>query len=141
MEKTAKILSVQENQRQWEWQGTKFFDHYVKIEGSDQVWTYASKSDKSDKIKAGETLEVQMEVQERNGNKYYKIKPSQTNGNGAAFSGKKADPKDQGMITFLSLYSSTCNFYAARGQATIDQVLQDTEKAFKAAMNHSTLQK
>lgn len=136
--KQVKVTAVQENQRQWEWQGSKFFDHYIKIEGSDQVWTYASKAERCDKFAAGQAIEAILDVQERNGNKYFKIKPSQAQ-NGSGFSGGKKDPKDSGIITFLSIYSSTCNFYAQRGQVTIDQVLQDTEKAFKKALEHSTL--
>lgn len=119
--KTAKIVSVQENQRQWEWQGTKFFDHYVKIEGSDQVWTYASKSDKCDKIKAGETIEVQMEIQERNGNKYYKIKPSQNGQSNGYSGGKKADPHE------LQMAKGYCNenFYFIKPEEdfTLDNIL------------------
>lgn len=137
METTAKILSVQENQRQWSYQGSDFFDHYIKYEGSDQVWTYASKSPTCDKFKVGETATFETLIKENGQYKNFKIKPAQaTNGYSG---GKKADPKDQGMITFLSLYSSTCNFYAQRGQATIDQVLTDTEKAYKKALEHSTL--
>lgn len=133
----AKIVSVQENQRQWSYQGSDFFDHYIKIEGSDQVWTYASKSPVCDKFKAGEEATFTTEIQERGQYKNYKIRPVQQATNG--YAGKKAEPKDSGIITFLSLYSSTCNFYAQRGQATIDQVLIDTEKAFKKAIEHSTL--
>lgn len=141
METTAKIVSVQENQRQWEYQGSQFFDHYIKYEGSDQVWTYASKSPTCDKFKVGEQATFETLIKENGQYKNFKIKPVQPAGNGAYSGGKKADPKDQGMITFLSLYSSTCNFYAQRGQATIDQVLTDTEKAYKKALEHSTIQK
>lgn len=130
--KQVKVLAVQENQRQWEWQGSKFFDHYVTIEGSDNVWTYASKADKCDKFKPGDTIEAQLDIRERNGNKYYNIKPTQSNGF------VKKDPKDSGIITYLSCFSSACNFYQQR-QATTQEVLQFAEDAYKAAINHSSL--
>jgi hypothetical protein len=134
--KQVKVAAVQENQRQWEWQGSKFFDHYVKIEGSDQVWTYASKVDKCDKFKAGETVEAQLDIQERNGNKYYKIKPVQAATNG--FTGVKKDPKDSGIITYLSCFSSACNFYAQR-TCVPEDVLHLAEQGFNEAIKHSTL--
>lgn len=139
--KTAKIVSVQENQRQYDYQGTQYFEHKIKFEGSDQLWSYSSKSPICEKFKTGESATFDIEIKENGQYKNYKIKPAQAQGGNGYSGGKKADPKDQGMITFLSLYSSTCNFYAHRGQATIDQVLTDTERAFKKAMEHSTIAK
>lgn len=132
--KTAKILSVQENQRQWDYQGTKYFDHWIKFEGSEQVWIYSSKSDKCDKFKVGETSTFDTDVKVNGSHTNYKIKPKQeANGFGG-----KMQPKDQGIITYLSCFASACNYHAQR-TCTQQDVFEMTEKAFNTAMTKTTL--
>lgn len=133
---TKKITSVQENQRQWDYHGTKYFDHWIKFEGSEQVWVYSSKSDKCEKFKSGEEATFETKVQQRGQYTDYKIKPVQQNG---AF--KKGEAKDSGIITYLSCFSSACNFYSSRLQSNSADVLNFTEEAFKKAMEKSTLNK
>lgn len=135
--KTAKIISVQENQRQWNYQGTDYFDHWIKYEGSDQVWVYGSKSATCEKFKVGETATFECEIKQSGNYTNYKIKPAQTNG--AAGGGFKKENKDQGIITYLSCLSSACNFYSGRLQSDADDVLRFAEKAFTEAVKKSTL--
>lgn len=138
METTAKITSVQENQRSYNGKNGTIYIHFIKFEGDQEnkTWEYHSQKTTCDKFKVGESATFITEVKVNGQYTNYKISPAKQDG----FSGgKKGDPKDQGVITFLSLYSSTCNFYAQRGQVTIEDVLADTEKAFKKALEHSTL--
>lgn len=143
MEKTAKITAVQENQRSYQGKFGKTYIHMVKFEGDpdDRNWEYHCLKEQCEKFKAGQESSFETKVETSQDGKYtnYKIKPKvePTNGNGA--SKFKKEDKDQGLILFMSLYSSTCNFYAQRGNAAIEDVIRETEKAFDAAMKHSTL--
>lgn len=56
-----------------------------------------------------------------------------------AFGGvAKVDPKQQGVITFLSCASTACNFYAQRSNGSEEQVIAFAEKLFNAAMAKKT---
>lgn len=48
--------------------------------------------------------------------------------------GAKVDPKQQGVITFLSCASTAANFYAQRSNGSEEQVIAFAEKLFNAAM-------
>jgi hypothetical protein len=136
--KTAKILSVQENQRQWDYQGTKYFDHWIKFEGSDNVWIYSSKSDKCEKFKAGEVATFDCDIKTNGAHTNYKIKPKQEQGAGGF---KKADPKDQGIITYLSCLSSAANYFSNTKPSDWSDVMKAAEQAFNEAFKKSTLNK
>ena len=136
--KTAKITSVHENQRSYDYQGTKYFVHHIKFEGSDNTWNYDSKTQTCEKFKSGEVATFDTNVIEKNGFTNYKIKPKQ-DANGGGF--KKGEPKDQGIITYLSVLSSASNFYASKPQATNAEVFEMAEQAFNKAIQKSTLNK
>lgn len=135
--KTAKITSVQENQRSYDYQGTKYFVHQIKFEGSDKAWNYDSKSEKCEKFTVGEMANFETDVREKNGFTNYKIKPKEQFGGGF----KKSDPKDQGIITYLSCFSSSCNFFATKLQASQEDVFKMTDEAFNKAIQKSTITK
>jgi len=133
--KTAKITSVQENQGNWNYNGTTHFKHFIKFEGSDTVWTYDSKSDKCEKFKVGETATFEIKTQQNGQYTNYKIKPvSQQNGQFAKGN------KDQGVITALSCLSSACNLHQ-QSSAILDpnSVLTTAEKFYQWATQKSTL--
>lgn len=136
--KTAKITSVQENQRQFEYQGTKHYEHWVKYEGSEIVHTYASKSEKCEKFKVGETATFDIDIKQNGSHTNYKIKPKSDGFGGGG--GKKFEPKDSGIITYLSVFSSACNYHAQRTCSQSD-VFDMAEEAFKRAMSKTTLTK
>lgn len=51
------------------------------------------------------------------------------------FGGGKVEPKQQGVITYLSCASTAANFYAQRSNGSEEQVLAFAEKLFNAAMS------
>lgn len=51
-----------------------------------------------------------------------------------AFGGSKVEPKQQGIITYLSCASTAANFYAQRSNGSEEQVLAFAEKLFNAAI-------
>lgn len=50
------------------------------------------------------------------------------------FGGGKVDPKQQGVITYLSCASTAANFYAQRSNGSEEAILAFAEKLFNAAM-------
>lgn len=131
--KTAKINSVQENQRQFEYQGAKYFEHWIKYEGSDIVHTYASKTEKCEKFKVGEIATFDVEVRQNGPHTNYKIKPKQDN----PF--KKSEPKDQGLITALSCISSAVQLHHRHSPNSAEGVIETANKFFEFAMSKSSL--
>lgn len=131
--KTAKIISVQENQRQFEYQGTKYFEHWIKYEGSDNIHTYASKAEKCEKFKVGETATFDVEVRQNGPHTNYKIKPKTEN----PF--KRSEPKDQGLITALSCISSAVQLHHRFAPTSAEEVISTATKFYEFAMSKSTL--
>lgn len=131
--KTAKITSVQENQRQFEYQGTKYYEHWIKYEGSDILHTYASKTEKCEKFKVGETATFDVEVRQNGPHTNYKIKPKSD----SPF--KKGEPKDQGLITALSCISSAVQLHHRFAPNSAESVIETANKFFEFAMSKSSL--
>ena len=50
------------------------------------------------------------------------------------FRGSKVEPKQQGVITYLSCASTAANFYAQRSNGSEEAILAFAEKLFNAAM-------
>jgi len=130
--KTAKIISVQENQRNYQSQNGQVFIHLVEYEGDQTIWEYHSKSAVCEKFKVGQMADFETDVKQNGQYTNYKIKPAQQNN----FS--KAPMKDEGTITYLSVFSSCCNYFAQRSN-TSEDVFAMAEKAFNIAVSKSTL--
>lgn len=136
--KTAKITSVQENQGNWNYQGTTYYKHLINFEGSDHVWTYDSKSDKCEKFKVGQVQTFDTDIKQNGQYTNYKIKPAKEQ-NGQY---TKKETKDQGIITWLSCFSSVCHLFAEKqgsNSVRFEDALSATDKAFERAMSKSTL--
>lgn len=134
--KTAKITSVQENQRSYNGQNGTTYIHLIKFEGSDQAWEYHSLKQQCEKFKVGETQTFDTDVKVNGQYTNYKIKPAKDAPGGF----KKGEPKDQGIITYLSCLSSVCNFFQQR-QGDSNDVFKMADEAFNRAIQKSTLNK
>lgn len=130
--KTAKILSVQENQKSYDYQGTTYYVHLIKFEGSEHTWKFDSKNTTCEKFKVGETATFDCDIKVNGQYTNYKIKPKQD-----PF--KKGEPKDQGIITYLSCLSSAANYFTNTKPSTWEDVMSAANKAYNEAMNKSTL--
>ena len=130
--KTAKITSVQENQRNYQSQNGQVFIHLIQYEGDDKTWEYHSKSNVCEKFKVGQVSDFDTDVKQNGTYTNYKIKPAQQN------NFPKGQNKDQGTITYLSVFSSCCNYFAQRSNGSED-VFAMAEKAFNISVSKSTL--
>ena len=139
MEKTAKIISVQENQKQYSGKGGPVFIHLIRFENDieNKIWEYHSSKEICEKFKEGEVATFDYEIKQNGNYTNYLIKPKAAGGAGAKFK----DTKDEGVITYLSCFSSACNFYAKKLQVSEDDVLDFAEKAFQKAVAKSTKNK
>lgn len=138
MEKTAKIISVQENQKQYSGRGGIIFVHLIRFENDieNKLWEYHSQTEKCEKFKEGQVQTFQTEIKQNGTYTNYLIKPAST-GTGAG-SGKGAN-KDSSIITYLSCLSSACQFYQRNLQASEKDVLNFAETAFKKAMEKKSI--
>ena len=136
MEKTAKIISVQENQKQYSGKAGIIFVHLIRFENDieNKLWEYHSKSEKCDNFKEGQVQTFQTEIKQNGTYTNYLIKPAST-GTGT----NKGANKDSGIITYLSCLSSAANFYANQKPSTWQDVMDAAEQGFKKATEKSTL--
>lgn len=134
--KTAKILSVQENQRNYTGKNGVTYIHLIKFEGDPNTWEYHSLKNQCEKFKLNEIQTFDTDIQVNGQYTNYKIKPKQDAGGYSG--GGKAAPKDQGIITYLSVFASSCNYHAQR-TCTQDDVFAMAERAFAAATSKTTL--
>lgn len=136
---TAKITSVQENAKQYSGKTGPIFIHKIRFEGDEKnmIWEHHSSSEVCDKFKEGEVATFETEIVVRGQYTDYKIKlPRQGNPyNGNP--GKAA--KDSAIITYLSCFSSACQFYQRKLQASESDVLEFAETAFKKAMEKKSI--
>lgn len=138
--KTEKIVSVQENQRQYAGKVGTVFIHLIRFENDkdNKIWEYHSKKEICTEFKEGVSLTFDTDIQVNGNFTNYKIRPKQeTNGNYT----KKGETKDTGVITYLSCFSSACNFFASKLQASDTDVFTMAEDAFKKAVVKSSLNK
>lgn len=137
MEKTAKIISVQENVKQYPGKVGTVFIHKIRFEGDpeNKIWEWHSSSEKCDKFKEGETTTFTTKINVRGQYTDYMIYP----GGAKSFGGKKSfeEEKDHGVITFLSCLSSAATYYSQR-ESSWDDVLKATSEAYNKAILKST---
>lgn len=136
--KTAKILSVLENQRQYTGQNGSVYIHFITFEGDqhNKAWEYHSTKAVCEKFKVGETTTFDIEIKVNGTYTNYKIKPKQEAG--AGFSGRS--PKESGRITFLSCVSSASVYFAHTKPSSWSDVLEAAEEAYVRAMAKSSEQ-
>ncbi len=140
MKKTVK--QVRENVRQFASRGENYFVHVINFNDDPADYAYNSKSATCTKFVPGQEVEVEVSV-DNFGNP--KVKPVSTfqqapggnapNGGGNRY---KYEPKDQGLITALSIYSSTCQ--RLQGSSEVKNwtfILEESNKAFDWAMSKS----
>lgn len=134
---TAKITYVHENQRQYSGK-VPMFIHKIRFENDKEkkVWDFHSPSEVCDKFKEGEVATFTTEIKQRGQYTDYNIRPA-GQGTGKSFGGGM-QKKDEGVITYLSCFSSACNFYANKLQASEEDLFALAEKAFKQAISKST---
>lgn len=107
---TKKVKQVRENIKNYPTKlGATNFVHGITLEGDAQEWEYHSVSDKCVKFIPGVEATFTTEVKQNGSYTNYKISPINPDGakkfvGGGGF---KQEPKDQGAITALSIYSST----------------------------------
>lgn len=131
-----KVKSVVESARSFNSQYGTIYVHLISFEGEDTSYEYNSKSNKCDKFKVGETVNVEVTQRTANGIVTNVVKPvteapkqpnvSYSNG------------KEQGIITYLSCLSSVTQLYAGTGVKLTD-CLTDVEMAFNKAMEKKGL--
>lgn len=139
-QRTEKITSVIQNQRQYPGKVGTIFIHHIRFENDkdNKIWEYHSQKETCENFKEGQvaTFETNITV---NGNfTNYKISPPKEQNGGKSYSGKSGKTGDSGIITYLSCFSSACDFYAKKLQASEEDVFAMTETAFKKALEKST---
>ena len=137
--KTEKIIAVQENKRQFSGRTGPIFVHLIRFENDkeNKLWEYHSANEVCDKFKEGETATFTTEIKQRGQYTDYTIKPGGQS-TGRPFGGGGGQKKDEGVITYLSCFSSACNFFATKVHASEEDLFSLAEKAFNKAMSKST---
>jgi hypothetical protein len=140
METTKKVTKVRENIKNYQGKNGPVYVHGITLEGDPQEWEYHSLTDKCTKFVPTQEATFTTDVKQNGNYTNYKISPVQAAK--PAFnkgSGFKQEPKDQGLISWLSCFSSVCNLYAQSSEINnFQSLLNKANQAFEEALKHSS---
>lgn len=132
--KKSVVTAIAENVKQWAGQNGTVHYHTITFANGDTGW-YGSKSPKCEKFIIGKECDYTKETKVNGQYTNVVIKPLQDQ-NGS----RKFEPKDQGVITYLSCASTAAQYYHQR-QSTKEDLYAMAEELFIKAMSKSTLNK
>lgn len=135
--KTAKILTILEDQKRYTGQNGMVYVHLITFENDSygRPWEYHCKKQNCEKFKIGEVATFDTEIKQNGQYTNYKIKPIQADGSATTF--KAADPKNQGRMVFLSCLSSAATFFSTNKPSDWQDVLAAAELAYDKAIQKS----
>jgi len=130
-----KVKQVRENVRQYASRGENYFVHAITFDGDPVEYSYNSKTANCTKFIPGQELEVEISADNLGNPKVKPVNnfqqaPASNQPNGGNKGGYKYEPKDQGAISALSVYSSTCTRLQGSAEAkNLTFVLEQCEQA------------
>lgn len=136
MKKVSKVKTVNSAFNSWEKDGVTYYPHRYNMEDGTEI---TANHKAMNPFKPGDEVEYEIKGNDNQGNPKGSVGKPQTGGNGNS-GGYKSDPKDQGVITWLSCFSSVCNNTQQSVMAgEINTLIDMTNKAFDEAKKHSSL--